>query len=43
MKNLVCLANKKLNQLLSIIDLIIEERRNMDLLHQEAYKDFLNR
>ncbi|WP_162487686.1 hypothetical protein [Paenibacillus sp. LC231] len=35
-------SSKSLNQLLSIIDLIIEERRNMDLLHQEAYKDFLN-
>ncbi|WP_153047494.1 hypothetical protein [Paenibacillus sp. EZ-K15] len=35
-------SSKSLNQLLSIIDLIIEERRNMDILHQEAYKDFLN-
>ncbi|MCM2996144.1 hypothetical protein M3647_01510 [Paenibacillus cellulositrophicus] len=35
-------SSKSLNQLLSIIDLIIEERRNIDILHQEAYKDFLN-
>ncbi|CAH1202975.1 MULTISPECIES: hypothetical protein [unclassified Paenibacillus] len=36
-------SSKSLNQLLSIIDLIIEERRNMDILHQEAYNDFLNK
>lgn len=32
---------RKLNQLMSIIDLIIQERRNMDLLHQEAYKEYI--
>lgn len=33
-------GSRKLNQLMSIIDLNIQERKNIDLLHQEAYKEY---